>query len=291
MQLVRIFDLHEGHVLGEALTYDNNGNIALVNKYELITYNRARKIQKCYDSEYLVKVLTNKEVYLALSKNKALIGTFLDDVGGEIGDSGNLPMCIPYFESLKRHLTLDSTLFNLVVSLINKHDYTFRHSVNVGYYSLLVGIRLGLPREALLELLLGGILHDVGKLKIPGSILDKPAKLNDFETAEIHKHPTYGINVITRLNLNITKDVRCIIAQHHESLNGEGYPLHLKGDEINKFAQIVAVTDKYDAIHSARAYHEGKPIDKTIDILGHMVEANEINEEYFNILSDIVLWD
>lgn len=290
MQLVRIFDLHEGHILGESITYEKKGKIALLNKYDLITYKRLGRLQKSYDSEYLVKVLTNKEVYNAIHRNKPLVEEFIDDLSEDTSsDILSFNLCSEYFSTFKQHVIRDDTLLDLIIRLINKHDYTFRHSLNVGYYNVLLGVNLGFNQKELLELLIGGILHDIGKLRIPTSILDKPGSLNDYEYDEIHKHPNYGLNEVTRLGLKTTENIRCIIGQHHEANNGSGYPNKLTTECINKLAQVTAITDKYDAIHSDRAYHIGKSPEKTISILQDMSDANMINKDYFDVFREIML--
>lgn len=290
MQLIRIYDLHEGHVLGESITYIKDGNICLLNKYDLVTIARLDRLREDYDSEYLVRVLSNKEVYKVIHRNKHLVEEFIDDLCEDLPkDIVQFNIFSSYFDSFKRHLMSDDIMLDLIIRLINKHNYTFRHSLNVGYYNILLGINLGLQGKILLELLIGGVLHDIGKLKIASSILDKPDRLNDYEIEEIHKHPLYGISEVERLNLNITRNIRNIILQHHETNNGNGYPYGLTIEYIDKVAQITAITDKFDAIHSDRSYHKGKPTDTTLEILQYMAENNEINRDYFDVFREIML--
>jgi HD-GYP domain-containing protein (c-di-GMP phosphodiesterase class II) len=132
-------------------------------------------------------------------------------------------------------------------------DYTFTHNINVATISLLIGLALGLPREEMDDLGTGAMLHDVGKLKVPLSILNKDGKLTDQEFAEMKSHPTYGYDILVK-SKGISERARMIALQHHEKFQGGGYPKRLKGTEISLFARICAVADVYDALTTDRPY-------------------------------------
>lgn len=132
-------------------------------------------------------------------------------------------------------------------------DYTFTHNINVATICLLIGQALGLSREDMNDLGAGGMLHDVGKLKIPLSILNKDGKLTDQEFAEMKSHPTYGYEILSK-SKGISERARMIALQHHEKFQGGGYPKRLKGTEISLFARICAVADVYDALTTDRPY-------------------------------------
>jgi HD-GYP domain-containing protein (c-di-GMP phosphodiesterase class II) len=132
-------------------------------------------------------------------------------------------------------------------------DYTFTHNINVATLSLLIGQALGLNRDEMSDLGSGGMLHDVGKLKIPLSILNKDGKLTDQEFAEMKSHPTYGYEILSK-SKGISERARMIALQHHEKFQGGGYPKRLKGSEISLFARICAVADVYDALTTDRPY-------------------------------------
>lgn len=132
-------------------------------------------------------------------------------------------------------------------------DYTFTHNVNVATISLLIGLTMGLSREDMEDLGTGGMLHDVGKLKVPLSILNKDGKLTDQEFAEMKSHPTYGYDILVK-SKGISERARMIALQHHEKFQGGGYPKKLKGTEISLFARICAVADVYDALTTDRPY-------------------------------------
>ncbi len=137
---------------------------------------------------------------------------------------------------------------------IRLHDtYTFAHSVNVAILSALLGVLQKLPKEDLLKLTLGGLLHDLGKITVPHEILTKPGHLSDDEWSLMQGHPDAGRQ---RLKKMFPNDIllSTIALQHHEHIDGSGYPNHLQGEQIHRYARIVAIADVYDALTSVRPY-------------------------------------
>ena len=132
-------------------------------------------------------------------------------------------------------------------------DYTFTHNINVATLVILIGQTMELSREDLQELSIGALLHDVGKLKIPLTILNKEGKLTDAEFAEMKRHATYGYEILCRSS-GISERSRMIALQHHERFQGMGYPRGLKGKDISLFARITAIADVYDALTTDRPY-------------------------------------
>lgn len=148
---------------------------------------------------------------------------------------------------------------NVVMNLTDiraSDDYTFGHSVNVAILSVMIGLGLNYNESRLRDLGLGALLHDIGKVKLPEEILKKDGPLTPAETAEMQKHPTYGFEILrSQPSLSILS--AHVAYQHHERLNGEGYPRRLRGGEIHEFARIAAVADAYDALVSERLLRRG----------------------------------
>lgn len=132
-------------------------------------------------------------------------------------------------------------------------DYTFEHSVNVCVLSLTMGVSLGYTKDDLIELGIGAILHDIGKLKIPDNILKKPSQLSRDEFTIIQNHALYGYEILSRCK-NITQRSAEVALYHHERADGSGYPNRLLLKEIPEFARITAVADVFDALSSDRVY-------------------------------------
>ncbi len=160
------------------------------------------------------------------------------------------------------HMT-ESALTNagaiLSLSLIKRKDeYTFMHSVNVGVFLMSFCHTLGLEREQIVQAGIGGMLHDVGKMKVPLEILNSPNKLTDAEFDLMKAHPKSSGDML-RETADISPLSVQVAEQHHERFNGSGYPYKLVGQEIGLFGQMAAIVDVYDAITTDRSYHKGMP--------------------------------
>ncbi len=143
-----------------------------------------------------------------------------------------------------------------------KDTYTRGHSDRVAEYSVLLGKYLGLDESQLKTLKIGGLFHDVGKIGVPDSILQKESKLTDEEYSEIKNHPSIGAHILS--SATIFKDIIPIVKHHHERYDGHGYPGQLQGENIPYFARITAIADTFDAMTSKRSYRDSLPIEKVI---------------------------
>lgn len=134
-------------------------------------------------------------------------------------------------------------------------DSTYTHSLNVALICHVIGTWLHFPENELNVLTTCGMLHDIGKLKIPPEIITKPGKLTDEEFHTIQSHPQFGYDILQ--TKAVDKRVKLAALQHHERYDGKGYPNKLAGDEIEYFSSIVAVADVYDAMTADRCYRRG----------------------------------
>jgi HD-GYP domain-containing protein (c-di-GMP phosphodiesterase class II) len=134
------------------------------------------------------------------------------------------------------------------------HDFgTFTHSANVSAYSVVLGRALGYCRSDLEQIAVGGLLHDIGKLDICETILNKPGRLTDDEFTKIKMHPTTGLQRVgTRSDLSY--DQMMMIYQHHERLDGSGYPVGCSANEIHPWGKLCAIVDVFEALTSDRPY-------------------------------------
>lgn len=138
---------------------------------------------------------------------------------------------------------------------IRVHDmYTFAHSVNVAMISALIGVLAGLTPNQLQELTLGALLHDLGKIVVPPEILNKPGRLTKNEFDIIRHHPVAGHEKIMRMKIPNCEKLSIVALQHHEHLDGTGYPNGLAGDSLHLYGRISAIADVYDALTSSRPY-------------------------------------
>jgi putative nucleotidyltransferase with HDIG domain len=145
-------------------------------------------------------------------------------------------------------------------------EYTYTHSVNVSVLTTAVAHTLGYNRDRLLEVGVGGLLHDVGKMRVPEAILNKPGKYADWEFNMMKKHPEYGMDIL-KDKKSVSEVSKALVIQHHERCNGKGYPFHLKAAEINEIGLIGAVADVYDALTSNRVYRAAWTPQKALAVI------------------------
>jgi putative nucleotidyltransferase with HDIG domain len=151
---------------------------------------------------------------------------------------------------------LEETYFAVVrdwgQSIESADSYTFGHCERVASYAVAVAEALGAEPGQLTTIRMGAYLHDVGKVKVPHQILNKPGKLTDEEFAVIKRHPVWGVELLGAVEF--PWDIKPIIRSHHERYDGNGYPDRLRGDEIALSAQIICIVDVYDALTTTRSY-------------------------------------
>jgi putative nucleotidyltransferase with HDIG domain len=135
-------------------------------------------------------------------------------------------------------------------------NYTFTHSVNVSVLAIAIGRRLGFSAQEMNSLGFAALLHDIGKMKVPEAILNKPGKLTEQEFDIMKLHPGYGYEYL-RMQEGVNEEICSAVHYHHEKSDGSGYPDGLTEKNIPRFAKIISIADVYDAITSERSYHKG----------------------------------
>jgi len=186
-------------------------------------------------------------------KTRQLIDRFLEDVRlGRSIDSGSAKVVVTEMaESIMRNPNA-LTWFTL---LKKKDEYTSIHSMNVCILAIAFGRYLGLSLNKLIELGVGALLHDIGKLKIPEELLRKTEKLSEAEFELMRSHTTRGKEILERTP-GLPTSAADIAYSHHERNDGHGYPLGRNAEALSLFSKMVAIVDVYDAITSNRAYHD-----------------------------------
>ncbi|MCG7902755.1 MAG: HD-GYP domain-containing protein [Candidatus Thiodiazotropha weberae] len=163
----------------------------------------------------------------------------------------------PVVEDMLASIFRNQDAFLGLTRIRQMDQYTFEHSVSVSALMIAFAKKLQLDQSTIWELGVGGILHDVGKLQVPEKILNKPGRLTDQEFDVMRGHVGFGYKLIDEAE-SIPKRAQQVILQHHERLNGTGYPGRLSGEEISLYGKMAAIVDVYDAITSDRVYHKGK---------------------------------
>jgi len=160
--------------------------------------------------------------------------------------------------------TLTQSVFRNVDALLSLtalksySEFTYTHSVNVCILTLAIAHAWGVTEKEAEVIGVGGLLHDIGKAKVPLSILDKPGPLTPEERKVIMSHPLYSEKILRGMG-NVPEEAIAIAVQHHEKVDGTGYPYGLTGDQMHPFGSMAAVADIYDALTSARPYKPGLP--------------------------------
>lgn len=153
-----------------------------------------------------------------------------------------------------------------IVDLRTYDDYTFSHSVNVCVMGTAIGIGFVSHLSRLKDLAIGLLLHDIGKITVDRSILSKPAPLTQEEFEMIKTHPRKGFEILM-WQREISAKSKIVSLHHHERMDGSGYPIGLKGEEIHEFGRIAAIVDVYDAMTSQRIYRKTYSIRETVEFL------------------------
>jgi len=197
------------------------------------------------------------------AKGKHLQKSILESVGK------NLPVDIAIPEAFTNNLVSsidrNPNALMCMTKIREKDTYLLEHSLNVAILLANFATHVGLDEEQIQELALSGFLHDIGKIKIPDEILHKPGRLNDQEMTIMKDHVYYGTKVLVEMGM--PDSIVRTIGEHHERLDGYGYPEGLRGDEITQFGRMIAIVDTYDAITADRCYKVGMSSKKALQIL------------------------
>ncbi|MCH7689902.1 MAG: tetratricopeptide repeat protein [candidate division Zixibacteria bacterium] len=162
------------------------------------------------------------------------------------------------------HLYLE--IFNSMGKMVDRKDsYTKGHSDRVASLSLLLAKELGLKTSVVKTIVAAALLHDIGKVEISDSILKKPGRLTDEEFDEIKKHPEYGLEMLR--GKEFPWDIKPLILHHHERVNGSGYPMKIKGDDIPLGARLICIADVFEALTSDRCYRDAFSVEKALGIM------------------------
>ncbi|AKA69684.1 HD-GYP domain-containing protein [Clostridium scatologenes] len=178
--------------------------------------------------------------------------------------------------SIYKNINDEYYIVKCLSELRNSEEYVYTHSVNVSFYGMLLGKWLCLTKKDINQIVVAGLLHDIGNVKVPIEILNKKGKVDVEEFDEIKKHPVYGYNMVKDTSI-VSDIVKEVILMHHERMNSTGYPLGKNGDELSIYCKIIAVVDAYDAITSDRTYRKRRTPFEAFQIL----KNNSM--EYFDI--------
>lgn len=167
-------------------------------------------------------------------------------------------------------------------------EYTFKHSVDVAAMAMIIGKKHGLSDQEVREIGISGLLHDVGKSKIPGEILNKPARLTDDEFEIMKQHTVYGYHILKEKD-QFSQSILMGVLQHHEKINGTGYPLGITGDKMHVYAKIISLADIYDALVTERSYKKGFSQRDAVEMIMAMTAELDI-DAMKSFLGSVILY-
>ncbi|MDR2164044.1 MAG: HD-GYP domain-containing protein [Zoogloeaceae bacterium] len=173
-------------------------------------------------------------------------------MGKAVDPAQTMPLVSEISDSMQRN---PGALVSLA-RLKTADNYTYMHSVAVSALMIALARQMQFSEEDMRDIGLAGLIHDIGKMKVPLEILNKNGKLTDEEFAVMKSHPRLGYEILKECG-TVSEKVMDVCLSHHEKLDGSGYPNHLRGDAVSRFARMGAVCDVYDAITSERPYKNG----------------------------------
>jgi putative nucleotidyltransferase with HDIG domain len=256
---VNIKECKEDYMIAEDIVHED-GSI-IVSKYTVLNQHivsmilahgihkikiigRVKKAQEC-----------NNKLYQNIKRDYEGIIRSLKDILCKLITGNNIETYqINYImENLISHLEEGSMLLKVLEAEKKFDEYTYTHSLNVALYSMLIGKWLKLRKEDIKKVTIAGLLHDIGKTRVPYEILNKKGRLTEEEFSAIKHHSIYGYDIVNQYK-NFSEDICQAILLHHERMDKSGYPYGYGEGQISLFSRVIAVADVYDAITTRRVY-------------------------------------
>lgn len=263
-QIIRLSDLVE-------LIYDENLP-AFKQKKHIIDWITSRK--NILFSEKLVNTflkISSKDIFWFDLENIHYVNNILERISPKL----DIYIGIDDFVTI-------ANIFSKVID--TKSKFTAEHSKGISNLAFSVAKYLNYPEEKCIKMKIAGLLHDIGKLAIPTKILDKNGALTDEEFSIIKSHPYYTDIILS--NIKNIDDIRTWASNHHEKLNGTGYPKGLTSKDLDEESKILAVCDIYQALTEDRPYRKGLSPKKSFSIIDNMVEENFISKTAVDCLKN-----
>ena len=248
MRYVLLKDVKPGMRLGSDI-YDAYGRILLGVRAELTEEYLSKLLEMGFDGLYISDELS-EDINLESVISPELRGKGIDCVRMQDVDG-----CLIIAKEMVKEIIEKGTISLDMTDLRESDDITYAHSVNVAIYSCIIGMAMGLSEKELDQLVMAGLLHDLGKMAIPSEILNKKGRLTPEEYQVMKSHAKLSYDLI-KGRWDVPTHVKVAVLFHHENVNGSGYPNGITADEQTQFTKIIHVADVYDALISKRPYKE-----------------------------------
>ncbi len=253
--------------------------------------NKLRRLRidriKVFSEEDEVIPESKNEVFRAQYQNNVdMIKDILHDIS--VGKSVDLHKTEHISNSIFNKINENRDIVGAISSLRDVDDYTYCHSTNVSLLCMLIGKWMRLNMRTIKDLITAGLLHDVGKSKIPEEILHKPGKLTEEEYETMKKHAEFSYKILQEVE-GLNPEICKAVLFHHEREDGSGYPFGIKSDKIPFMSKVIAVADMYDAMTANRVFKSKESPFKVFDILQNhsfgVLETSVVNHFLTNIAS------
>lgn len=224
--------------------------------FEQIAFSMSRSVEKKWEK---IEEAPRKTLQSTVQEFQNL--TMAIERGDPVDLDSSKKSCEPLVECVANH-----QFSSILDNVRDHHNYTYVHSLRVATFLSVFGHAIGIRGDDLVTLSTGGLLHDVGKMVTPQEVLNKPGRLEGDEWVVMKSHVEHSGEILRR-SPDLNPIVRIIAEQHHEKLDGTGYPLGLKGDQLNELARMAAIVDIFGALTDERSYKPAFPPEKAFAIL------------------------
>ncbi len=275
---------------GSCFTKETQKKIDTLSINDLYVLSNDHHLYEKDTQEYLSKIVDDETISLSL-KLEILYDIAKDTVAelfkteislAKINRTGEL------VDDTIKLLLSDKSAAKVMLSITTYDYYTYTHCINVSIYALGFGAYLNLSEDQLTVLGRASILHDLGKKNVPSKIVNKDGKLTAQEYEVMKNHPRYAVEILQEIGEKNSFLLE-LIEQHHEKINGSGYPKGLKGNEIHKLSQIISITDIFDALTTKRSYKNALRSYDALLIMKNTMQKelnNSLLEKFIHFMSD-----
>lgn len=249
MRYMHVNELRPGDRLGSTV-YDKNGAILLTSGAKLSTRSICGLRERGFlnvmiDDEETKGIVIERPIKAELEHS--ILNNLMDLDVNKVQENA---------KALVDDMLENSVKMTDIVFIKDYDNYTYQHSLSVGYMAAVCGLASGFTKDEIENLTCAGLLHDIGKIKIDKEIINAPRRLTPEEYSIVQTHSKLGYEMLQRESYAISATVRVAVYEHHENEDGSGYPRQIIGDGIHKFAQIIHLCDVFDALTSDRSYRE-----------------------------------
>lgn len=256
-KILTVDKLESGMILEENVINHKTG-VVLIVKNTVMTKNLIRKlflygIETVHIKEEINEYSYNQELMVSYSRVEEKLDNLFDNI--RTGNDVEVDEVFYEMKGFAVEVSRERDILTQLRLLHKKDDYTFNHSISVSILAISLGKWAKFTKDEIFDLSIAGLFHDIGKLRVPDNIINKPGQLTPEEYEIVKQHSLYSYNLLMETE-KFSEDVLLGVLHHHEKLNGLGYPNNLKGDEIHQYAKVITICDIYDALVSQRTYKE-----------------------------------